>query len=110
MRILAIVTRDSMDGGARGANQRMLECDINRIDSSRGDGERMLEIARDLRGLLRRCRPPAGSGGEFPLLPLERHHHPGTGGGGMTLEHCAIRWWSIRRSPRQVPSGGCDRH
>jgi crossover junction endodeoxyribonuclease RuvC len=42
-------------GGRRG--RRLLDCGIIRTDSHRGEGERMVEIARDLRVLLRRWRP-----------------------------------------------------
>jgi crossover junction endodeoxyribonuclease RuvC len=46
------------NGGRAGtAPQRMLDCGILRTDPGRSDGERMVEIAADLRLLLRRWRP-----------------------------------------------------
>ena len=38
-----------------GGSQRMLDCGIIRTDSGRSDGERMVEIASDLRQLIRIC-------------------------------------------------------
>ena len=40
-----------------GRSQRLLDCGIIRTDPGRSDGERMVEIARDLRQLLRTWRP-----------------------------------------------------
>ena len=40
-----------------GGSQRMLDCGIIRTDPGRSDGERMVEIARDLRLLIRTWRP-----------------------------------------------------
>ena len=40
-----------------GGQQRMLDCGIIRTDPGQPDGERMVEIARDLRQLIRRWRP-----------------------------------------------------
>jgi crossover junction endodeoxyribonuclease RuvC len=40
-----------------GRNQRLLDCGIIRTDAGRPEGERMVEIARDLRVLLRSWRP-----------------------------------------------------
>ena len=40
-----------------GRHQRLLDCGIIRTDAGRGEGERMVEIARDLRVLLRTWRP-----------------------------------------------------
>ena len=39
------------------ANQRMLDCGIIRTDPGRSEGERMVEIASDLRQLIRRWKP-----------------------------------------------------
>ena len=43
---------DTKDG-----NQQMLDCGIIRTDPGRTDGERMVEIAGDLRQLIRNWRP-----------------------------------------------------
>ena len=40
-----------------GRNQRLLDCGIIRTDPGRSEGDRMVEIARDLRLLLRAWRP-----------------------------------------------------
>jgi crossover junction endodeoxyribonuclease RuvC len=40
-----------------GSTQRLLDCGILRTDPGAGEGERMLEIARDLRVLVRTWRP-----------------------------------------------------
>ena len=40
-----------------GRDQRLLDCGIIRTDPGRSEGERMVEIARDLRVLLRTWRP-----------------------------------------------------
>ncbi len=40
-----------------GSSQRLLDCGILRTDPGASDGERMLEIARDLRVLVRTWRP-----------------------------------------------------
>ena len=40
-----------------GGHQRMLDCGIIRTDPGRSDGERMVEIAADLRQLIRAWRP-----------------------------------------------------
>ena len=40
-----------------GGHQRMLDCGIIRTDPGRSDGERMVEIAGDLRQLIRAWRP-----------------------------------------------------
>ena len=40
-----------------GRQQRLLDCGIIRTDTGRSEGDRMVEIARDLRVLLRRWRP-----------------------------------------------------
>ncbi len=40
-----------------GRNQRLLDCGIIRTDAGRSEGDRMVEIARDLRVLLRTWRP-----------------------------------------------------
>ena len=40
-----------------GSRQKMLDCGILRTDAGRGEGERMVEIARDLRVLVRTWRP-----------------------------------------------------
>ena len=40
-----------------GRNQRLLDCGIIRTDAGRSEGDRMVEIARDLRLLLRTWRP-----------------------------------------------------
>ena len=40
-----------------GGQQRMLDCGIIRTDPGHPDGERMVEIAEDLRQLIRRWRP-----------------------------------------------------
>ena len=40
-----------------GGEQRMLDCGIIRTDPGRSEGERMVEIARDLRQLIRIWRP-----------------------------------------------------
>ena len=40
-----------------GSAQRMLDCGIIRTDPGRSDGERMVEIARDLRLLIRTWQP-----------------------------------------------------
>ena len=41
----------------RGGAQQLLDCGIIRTDPGRSDGDRMVEIARDLRQLLRTWRP-----------------------------------------------------
>jgi len=40
-----------------GGRQRLLDCGMIRTDPGRSDGERMVEIAADLRQLIRRWRP-----------------------------------------------------
>ena len=40
-----------------GGHQRMLDCGIIRTDPGRSDGDRMVEIAGDLRQLIRAWRP-----------------------------------------------------
>ncbi|MFM9110326.1 MAG: crossover junction endodeoxyribonuclease RuvC [Prochlorococcaceae cyanobacterium] len=40
-----------------GGHQRLLDCGILRTDPGRSEGERMVEIARDLRQLIRTWRP-----------------------------------------------------
>ena len=40
-----------------GGGQRMLDCGIIKTDSGQRDGERMVEIARDLRSLIRNWQP-----------------------------------------------------
>ena len=45
--------------------QRMLDCGIIQTDSGRSDGERMVEIARDLRQLIRTWRPELASVEKF---------------------------------------------
>ena len=42
---------------ARGGAQQMLDCGIIRTDSGRSEGDRMVEIAGDLRQLVRRWQP-----------------------------------------------------
>ncbi|MCS5698294.1 crossover junction endodeoxyribonuclease RuvC [Cyanobium sp. FGCU-52] len=42
---------------AAGGQQRLLDCGMIRTDPGRSDGERMVEIAADLRQLIRRWRP-----------------------------------------------------
>ena len=44
-------------GCASGGCQRLLDCGILRTDPDRSDGERMVEIASDLRVLIRSWRP-----------------------------------------------------
>jgi crossover junction endodeoxyribonuclease RuvC len=46
-----------VDGRPGGGRQQLLDCGIIRTDPGRSDGERMVEIARDLRQLLRIWRP-----------------------------------------------------
>lgn len=41
----------------QGGSQRLLDCGIIRTDPGRSEGERMVEIARDLRLLIRTWRP-----------------------------------------------------
>lgn len=48
-----VIEVEDRQGGA----QRLLDCGILRTDPGRCDGERMVEIARDLRVLLRTWRP-----------------------------------------------------
>ena len=48
-----------------GGKQTMLDCGIIRTDSSRSEGERMVEIARDLRQLIRTWRPELASVEKF---------------------------------------------
>jgi crossover junction endodeoxyribonuclease RuvC len=43
--------------GSAGARQQMLDCGMIRTDAGRSEGERMVEIAADLRILIRRWRP-----------------------------------------------------
>jgi crossover junction endodeoxyribonuclease RuvC len=52
-------------GGPISGVQRMLDCGILRTDPGRSEGERMVEIARDLRQLLRRWRPQLASVEKF---------------------------------------------
>ena len=40
-----------------GGEQRMLDCGIIRTDAGRSDGDRMVEIAADLRMLIRTWKP-----------------------------------------------------
>ena len=40
-----------------GRSQRLLDCGIIRTDAGRSEGDRMVEIARDLRQLIRAWRP-----------------------------------------------------
>lgn len=40
-----------------GGRQRMLDCGIIRTDSGQSDGDRMVEIARDMRLLIRNWKP-----------------------------------------------------
>jgi crossover junction endodeoxyribonuclease RuvC len=44
-------------GRGGGPSQRLLDCGILRTDPGRGEGERMVEIASDLRVLVRTWRP-----------------------------------------------------
>lgn len=46
-----------VDGRPGSGSQRLLDCGIIRTDPGRSDGDRMVEIARDLRQLLRHWRP-----------------------------------------------------
>ena len=46
-----------VDGRPGCGRQQLLDCGIIRTDPGRSDGERMVEIARDLRQLLRTWRP-----------------------------------------------------
>ena len=46
-----------VDGRPGSGRQQLLDCGIIRTDPGRSDGERMVEIARDLRQLLRLWRP-----------------------------------------------------
>ena len=48
-----------------GGEQRMLDCGIIRTDPGRSDGERMVEIARDLRQLVRLWRPELAAVEQF---------------------------------------------
>ncbi|MFM1812715.1 MAG: hypothetical protein RLZZ336_1653 [Cyanobacteriota bacterium] len=48
-----------------GRQQRLLDCGIIRTDPGRSEGERMVEIARDLRVLLRTWRPQLASVEKF---------------------------------------------
>ncbi|MEB3265677.1 MAG: crossover junction endodeoxyribonuclease RuvC [Cyanobacteriota bacterium] len=43
--------------GRPGGHQRLLDCGILRTDPGRSDGDRMVEIARDLRQIIRVWRP-----------------------------------------------------
>jgi crossover junction endodeoxyribonuclease RuvC len=52
-----VIEVDDLPGGQRSGTQRMLECGMIRTEPGRSDGERMVEIAGDLRVLLRRWRP-----------------------------------------------------
>jgi len=52
-----VIEVDELPGGQRGGNQRMLECGMIRTEPGRSEGERMVEIAADLRVLVRRWRP-----------------------------------------------------
>jgi crossover junction endodeoxyribonuclease RuvC len=42
---------------AGGGHQRLLDCGMIRTEPGRSDGDRMVEIARDLRVIVRRWRP-----------------------------------------------------
>jgi crossover junction endodeoxyribonuclease RuvC len=53
---LARVGYGLIDGG-RGGSGQLLDCGIIRTEPGRSDGERMVEIARDLRQLIRAWRP-----------------------------------------------------
>ena len=46
-----------VDGNRGRGGQSLLDCGIIRTDPGRSDGERMVEIARDLRQLIRAWRP-----------------------------------------------------
>ncbi|MEB3326248.1 MAG: crossover junction endodeoxyribonuclease RuvC, partial [Synechococcus sp.] len=48
-----VIEAEEQQGGA----QHLLDCGIIRTDPGRSDGDRMVEIARDLRQLLRLWRP-----------------------------------------------------
>ena len=50
-----------------GGQQRMLDCGIIRTDPGQPDGERMVEIAGDLRQLIRRWRPELAAVEKFFL-------------------------------------------
>ena len=54
-----------VDGVGSRRQQRMLDCGIIRTDPGRSDGDRMVEIARDLRQLLRVWRPQLASVEKF---------------------------------------------
>ena len=49
----------------QGGSQRLLDCGIIRTDPGRSEGERMVEIARDLRVLLRTWQPELASVEKF---------------------------------------------
>ena len=57
--VIAVETSPGLGvpGGSPAARQRLLDCGILRTDPGRGDGDRMVEIAADLRVLVRRWRP-----------------------------------------------------
>ena len=54
-----------VDGRPGSGGQRLLDCGIIRTDPGRSDGDRMVEIARDLRQLLRVWRPQLASVEKF---------------------------------------------
>lgn len=54
-----------VDGRPGSGRQQLLDCGIIRTDPGRSDGDRMVEIARDLRQLLRVWRPQLASVEKF---------------------------------------------
>ena len=52
-------------GGPSAGMQRLLDCGIIRTDPGRSDGERMVEIAADLRRLIRHWRPELAAVEQF---------------------------------------------
>jgi len=52
-----VIEVEERPGAPAASGQRMLECGMIRTEPGRSEGERMVEIAGDLRVLLRRWRP-----------------------------------------------------
>jgi hypothetical protein len=51
----------------------MIDCGIIRTDPGSSEGERMVEIARDLRQIIRTHKPDLASVEKFFFLPIKQH-------------------------------------
>ncbi|QPN64659.1 crossover junction endodeoxyribonuclease RuvC [Synechococcus sp. CBW1004] len=57
-----IEVAEGPQGRPAGCSQRLLDCGMIRTDPGRSEGDRMVEIASDLRQLIRAWRPRLGAG------------------------------------------------